>query len=192
MQSELIDLVFGDFQKQFRHFFNLCEKGFTNELIINMYARIYQRGETLVDYRSKFNEIYFIFSGGISLFNKHRVTDFLLLPQYSFFGDYQLLYDLRSNIVFRTSQKFSKTKCMCVKRSVFIKLCEQFPHTAENLKMRSLERRSYFLHKMQQLDIQNNTALPVKRLHSSVKKKYLKGLSTEKGDMLKELEELHK
>ena len=68
-----------------------------------MYARIYGRGETLVDYRSKFNEIFFIYEGGVSLFSKAKIKDFIFLPQYSFFGDYQLLFDLRSNIVFRTS-----------------------------------------------------------------------------------------
>lgn len=44
MQSQIIDLVFVDFQKRFRHFFDLCEKGFLNELIINMYARNYPSG----------------------------------------------------------------------------------------------------------------------------------------------------
>ena len=41
MQTQVMDIVFMDFQKKFKHFFDLCEKGFTNELIINMYARIY-------------------------------------------------------------------------------------------------------------------------------------------------------
>ena len=44
-----------------------------------MYTRIYKEDETLVAYKKKFNEIFFIIEGGVSLFNKFMVKDFLYL-----------------------------------------------------------------------------------------------------------------
>lgn len=79
----------------------------------------------------------------------------MLLPQYSFFGDYQVLHDLRSNIIFKTSSKFKETRFMCVKKSKFLELCSLFPQTEENLRARSLERRLHFIKKMEQLDLKS-------------------------------------
>jgi hypothetical protein len=33
--------TFKEFEKNFEHFFEDCERGFTNELIINMFCRLY-------------------------------------------------------------------------------------------------------------------------------------------------------
>ena len=38
MQTEVIETIFSQFRKDFSHFFDPCETGFTNEVIINLYA----------------------------------------------------------------------------------------------------------------------------------------------------------
>lgn len=142
MQDELIKILFGDFQNNFKSFFNYCERGFANEVIVNMYCRIYEPDETIVSYGQKFNEVFFIREGAVRLFNKFQFRDFIVLPRYSVFGDYQILYDLKSNIIFKSCHLFKfKTKLMCVSKKVFLNLCELFPVTAENLKTVALERR---------------------------------------------------
>ena len=83
--------------------------------------------------------------GGVTMFNKYMIHDFLYLPQYSYFGDYQIIYDLKSNIVFRAANLQENTFFMCVSKKVFLNLCELFPSTAENIKARSLERRAFFM-----------------------------------------------
>ena len=62
MQTELIQntRVFRDFEKSFNHFFDECERGFTNELIINMYCRIYSPNRVVISYKSNVKEMYFI------------------------------------------------------------------------------------------------------------------------------------
>jgi len=67
-----------------------------------------------------------------------------LLPKFSYFGDYQILYNLRSKLVFKTmdqipSQLKEKAKpiinentlpdtyFMCVAKEVIEELCELFP-----------------------------------------------------------------
>ena len=40
-------------QQGFLNFFEECERGFTNELIISMYCRIYTPGKTIISYKEK-------------------------------------------------------------------------------------------------------------------------------------------
>ena len=68
--------------------FDLCERGFINELIINMYCKSVEKDSIFVLYGSKFDELFFLMKGGVHLFNKYMLHDFLYLPQYSYFGDY--------------------------------------------------------------------------------------------------------
>ena len=76
MQTELIQNtnVFKEFEKQFNHFFDECERGFSNELIINMFCRIYTPGKTVISYKSNVKEIYFIRQGIVEIFNNKEKT----------------------------------------------------------------------------------------------------------------------
>ena len=71
MQTDLIKStrVFREFEKSFNHFFDECERGFTNELIINMYCRLNTPGKTVISYKSNVKEMYFIRQGVVEVFN---------------------------------------------------------------------------------------------------------------------------
>lgn len=62
MKTDLIQhiRVFKEFEKSFSHFFEECERGFTNEVIISLYCRIYGPGQKVITYKSDVKEIYFI------------------------------------------------------------------------------------------------------------------------------------
>ena len=99
--------VFRNFERDFNHFFEECERGFTNELIISMYARIYTPGKTIIQFKSTVKEMFFIRQGLVEVYNNDndeidKEKPILYLPKYSYFGDYQILYNLKSNIVFKT------------------------------------------------------------------------------------------
>lgn len=163
MQTDLIQntRVFKEFERSFNHFFEECERGFTNELIINMYCRIYTPGKTVISYKSNVKEMYFIRQGLVEVYNNENDEKFkdkpiLYLPKYSYFGDYQILNSLKSNIVFKTlantpDDKKGQTELlpdiifMCIEKAKLIEFCELFPQTAENIKRRSLERRQRFM-----------------------------------------------
>jgi hypothetical protein len=172
LQNDITNTIFKEFQHNFKHFFDYCERGFTNELIINMYARIYPPDEYVVQYGSKFREVFFIREGGVLLYNKYQMRDFMLLPQFSVFGDYQILCDLNSNIVFKTTKYRTDTKFMCVSKKVFLNLCELFPISAENIKKRSLEKRLSYLREMERLD----KSSVYKGLGRSLRKKIMQSL----------------
>lgn len=111
-----------------------------------MYCRIYTPGKTVISYKSNVKELYFIRQGLIEVYNNENDEVFkekpiLYLPKHSYFGDYQILNKLKSNIVFKTlsqSPKNDNTKVshkekmpdvifMCISREVLNKLCELFP-----------------------------------------------------------------
>ena len=164
MQTDLIQntRVFKEFERSFNHFFEECERGFTNEIIINMYCRIYTPGKTVIAYKSNVKEMYFIRQGLVEVYNNendeiHKEKPILYLPKNSYFGDYQILYNLKSNIVFKTlahtpDEKKPTTNepmpdiiFMCISKDALLELCDLFPQTAENIKRRSLERRYRFM-----------------------------------------------
>ena len=103
-----------------------------------MFARIYEPDTMIVDHGEKFRQLYFIQEGTVSMFNKYKIQDFMFLPQYSIFGDYQIICDLKSNIIFKTAKYGKQTRFMCVHRKVLLNLCDLFPVTADNLKQRGL------------------------------------------------------
>ena len=145
MQTELIQntRVFQEFEKSFNHFFDECERGFTNELIINMFCRLYTPGRVVVSYKSNVKEVYFIRQGIVEVFNNENdelIKDLavLYLPTHSYFGDYQILKNLKSNITIKTlslkkqygenvneqSIVPQETIFMCVEKTQFMELCE--------------------------------------------------------------------
>jgi len=132
-----------------------------------MYCRIYTPGKTVISYKSNVKEMYFIRQGLVEVYNnendeKVKEKPILYLPKFSYFGDYQILYNLKSNIVFRTLAHSNEDKkngtsepmpdiiFMCISKTELQELCDLFPQTAENIKRRSLERRLRFM-------IQKNT-----------------------------------
>jgi hypothetical protein len=146
MQTELIQSTrtFKEFEKTFDHFFNECERGFTNDLIIHMLCRFYIPGRQVIGYREHVKEMYFIKQGYLEVYNAqsddlnyknlkleqdelkkldeqryslrkdsdyksdkakfHKIKQdpIMYLPKYSYFGDYQILLKLKSNMIYKT------------------------------------------------------------------------------------------
>lgn len=85
------------------------------------------------------------------------------LPPKSLFGDYQVIFKLRSNIHFTAKIEAPRSlgpdskqdavqppvMTMQCKESVFNDLCELYPETAANIRMRALEKRDVFSYYMQ-------------------------------------------
>lgn len=95
MQTKLIKATqtFDEFEKNFDHFFGECERGFINELIINMFCRLFTHGKVVLPYRSHVKQFYFIREGIVEIFNHENdevIKDLavMYMPKYSYFGDY--------------------------------------------------------------------------------------------------------
>ena len=72
-----------------------------------MFCRIYPQNRQIIPYKTNVKDMYFIRQGLVEVFNhendeKIKQKPILYLPKYSYFGDYQILYNLKSNLVFKT------------------------------------------------------------------------------------------
>ena len=127
-----------------------------------MYCRIYTPGKVVISYKSNVKEMYFIRQGLVEVFNNEndeitKEKPILYLPKFSYFGDYQILSNLKSNIVFKTlspnneddrtgtAEPMPDIIFMCISKNELLELWDLFPQTAENIKRRSLERRQRFM-----------------------------------------------
>lgn len=158
MQTELIQKLFNKFINRFRYFFNSCEVGFRNEFIIYMYARKHTAGSTIQSYGKEADEVVFVIDGQVDLYSKPGLegVKFMQLPVDSIFNDYQLIYNLKSNIdyrghtpVYENESQFQKgnvTNTMNLASEKFAELLDLYPQTATNLKLRALEKRSIFMY----------------------------------------------
>ena len=112
-QTKLINTIFKEFRDKFSHFFDPCEDGFTNEVIISLatsrLARSSaERSKVLCNAGTHVENLMFIMQGVFALTNKVKINPttyhrpFMLLARNSIFGDYQILFDLYINFDFRT------------------------------------------------------------------------------------------
>jgi hypothetical protein len=74
---------------------------------MNLYCRIYSPGRAIIQHKSIVKEMYFIRIGLVEIFNNEndeidKEKPLLFLPKYSYFGDYQILCNLKSKLVFKT------------------------------------------------------------------------------------------
>ena len=69
-----------------------------------MYTREFPVDEVIAEAGKKFREIFFITSGNIDMEDANRQV-FMKLKDRNIFGDYQLLFDLTSNISYRVARR---------------------------------------------------------------------------------------
>jgi len=98
-----------------------------------MYCRIYEPNRIVINTGEKVSELMFIKEGGFRLQERHGIHDFLILPPLSFFGDYQILFQLKSNMVVRALKGNENTICMCVSKKVLKKVLKQYPRSRNSL-----------------------------------------------------------
>ena len=64
-QTDLINLIFRDFLRNFEHFFGSCENGFRNEFVIQLFTRQFLAGETLQEINKEFQLMTLITQGEV-------------------------------------------------------------------------------------------------------------------------------
>lgn len=75
MQTQLVEFLFADFMHKFQ-IFAACEKGFRNELIIQMYSRRVHPGVDIIWHGLRFNQISFVTQGTVTLNTNSGLTFF--------------------------------------------------------------------------------------------------------------------
>ena len=102
----------------------------------------------MIYHQKRFQEMYFVMYGTVELLSFPDKVKFMELQEYSVFGEYQIFFNLKSNIIYKTRPdlKWSasildsfedvdfRTMFMCVKSDVFMNLCSLYPKTSEAMR----------------------------------------------------------
>ena len=104
----------------------------------------------------------------VEMFDKYG-QKFMQLPKNSIFNDYQLLFNLRSNIEFKSFMPYYEneeqmrsaenlTRTMNLPGDIFQNLLELYPETAKNLRLRALEKRSIYMYYKSKVGLRRGAA----------------------------------
>ena len=78
------------------------------------------------------------------------MVEFFILPTYSYFGDYQILYGLRSQIAYRAgdSNQNRLSITLCLDKDVLLQMMDDYPEARKFYMERSWDRRTEFRRRM--------------------------------------------
>ena len=137
---------------------------FCCDFLSNLYSRIYLPGNDIIQYGEDFPELYMIQEGIVILSLKGIGPDneFFILPTYSYFGDYQILYNLKSQILFKSGES-KHLITMCLKNSKLKELMEDYPDACKFYRARAWHRRIELRRRMkkhlQKLNLKNQVKI---------------------------------
>lgn len=152
VRHRLNSALFGNFVTNFFYLFNAeefeggCE--FQSDFLSNVYSRLYLPGNPLIDYGDTFSELIMIQDGvvGVSLTlgkGDYSKFEFFILPTYSYFGDYQILYNLKSQLSYQAGDgKLLVT--LCLKKQKLYQMMEDYPEARKFYMDRAWARRTEF------------------------------------------------
>lgn len=70
--------------------------------------------------------------------------EFFLLPTFSYFGDYQILYDLKSQNIYKAADEGKLLITLCLKKSKLFQMLDDYPEARKFYMERAWQRRIEF------------------------------------------------
>lgn len=75
--------------------------------------------------------------------DEKSVQEFFVLPTYSYFGDYQILFELKSQIIYKAKDGRLLTT-LCIEKDKLLELMDDYPEARKYYMERAWERRIEF------------------------------------------------
>lgn len=128
-------------------------KEFICDFMSNLYSRIYlptdDENDAVIQYGETFPELYMIQEGIVILSLKGigKENDFMVLPTHSYFGDYQILFDLKSQFVYKCESGRNLT-CLCLKKNKLKEFMDDYQDARTFYRERAWLRRIEFRRRM--------------------------------------------
>jgi len=128
-------------------------KEFICDFMSNLYSRIYlptdDENDAVIQYGETFPELYMIQEGIVlvSLKGIGKENDFMVLPTHSYFGDYQILFDLKSQFVYKCESGRNLT-CLCLKKNKLKEFMDDYQDARTFYRERAWLRRIEFRRRM--------------------------------------------
>ena len=154
IRHKLVQNLFGVVAKNFYYMFNDNEfeagAEFTSHFLSNLYSSLHLPNNTIVEQGESFDEFILINEGIVSLqVNNVDPQDplsdyeFFILPSCSYFGDYQILFKLQSQITYKAGDT-RVLVTMCMSKDKLNHLMETYPEARKFYVERAWDRRIEF------------------------------------------------
>ena len=156
IRHRLINALFGSFIQNFFYMFNDnefeggCE--FTSDFCSNIYSRLYLPSSCIIDIGDNFPELIMVQEGVVTVSTRvtkpdteeRQLFEFFILPTFSYFGDYQILYDLKSQNVYKAADEGKLLITLCLKKQTLFKMMDDYPEARKFYMERAWQRRIEF------------------------------------------------
>jgi len=154
LRSKLIRHLFHKFIDRFSVFFEGTEEAFIDEIVINLVPRTFSKDTDIIkiDHGTKY--VYFVLKGKVTVCSQDAVEKYLILDHNTYFGEHLIFFNLKSSNAFRACD--DDVECMCLPKSKFVELCEEFPVSAKILKYKAYLRRKQFRKAKLEVQAANN------------------------------------
>jgi signal-transduction protein with cAMP-binding, CBS, and nucleotidyltransferase domain len=96
-----------------------------------------------VDFKEQVEELYFIYRGNVTIYDKKVEIPIVTLLEESYFGDIQILMNIRSNFRFRSSNEHD-TYLYTLDKKIFKMILKDFRDEKKFLTLRAQRRYHYF------------------------------------------------
>ena len=122
---------------------------FTSDFLSNIFSKLYLPENIIIDTGERFNDLFMIQEGNVGLSmrldpnDKESLQEFFILPTYSYFGDYQILFDVRSQIIYKNISN-KVLICLCLSRNKLVELMDDYPEARKFYIERAWLRRIEF------------------------------------------------
>lgn len=130
---------------------------FTSDFLSNINSRLYLPDNNIIEYGENFSELMMIQDGIVNLYIRYKDKQeeessetgklkdyhFFILPTFSYFGDYQILYDLKSQLTYKSGE-MGLLITMCLKKDKFIEIMNDYPEARKFYMDRAWKRRIEF------------------------------------------------
>mmetsp|Transcript_6488 Transcript_6488/g.5792 ORF Transcript_6488/g.5792 Transcript_6488/m.5792 type:complete len:175 (-) Transcript_6488:303-827(-) len=150
MKMKLIFTIFKKYYYSTYFFFNdeyfgkQLDPFFIRKVISQLDAQIRPANTEMVKAGDKMVNLFFLYKGSWTVVEKSRKYAFLTLPQQSFFGDYQVLLNLKSSYYLMTGETPQTSLVFSLDGQYFLDLCDEFPIAKKFMTFRALLRRNHF------------------------------------------------
>lgn len=122
---------------------------FISDFLSNIFSRLYLPENEIVSQGERFLHLFMIQEGNVGMSLKLNPNDmdsdqlFFILPTLSYFGDYQILLDLKSQVIYKNiSSRLLIT--LCLTREKLLELMDDYPEARKFYMERAWQRRIEF------------------------------------------------
>ena len=167
LKHKFVDAVLGDTVNRIKFFFNDlndvndCPRSFIVRIVTELDMELFHPDETIIEPGQVIKYLRFVSQGSCMIYGKDNVMDkneFFVckLPQGSWFGDYQILLNLKcqwrlvahmkkAKQVYDTNADKYMIQMLTLKDKTFLKILQEYPELRRNILKRATVRRAHFI-----------------------------------------------